>query len=231
MKKSAILLEKTRGSIVESVITGHLVVVNNKDIVKSYGDPECFTYIRSASKPFQSIPLITTGAYDYYNLNDKHLAIVSGSHSGQRIHRKLINEMLHKAGLSESHLKCGSHHPFTKIARQEIGDNPSPMSHNCSGKHTAMLLICRYMDWDIEEYMNPDHPVQKLMKSTVADMCNVDEEIIKTGIDGCGVPVFAMSLNHMAMGYYNLCNSQNLSAEKINTVNNIRKAILNNPTE
>jgi L-asparaginase II len=231
MSKSAILFDKTRGSIVESSVTGHVVVINKKGTVKFYGEPKTFTYIRSASKPFQTIPLITTGAYKHFNLNAKHLAVASGSHSGQHIHRKLIMDMLDRADLNESHLHCGTHRPFTKVARIEVGDNPSPLSHNCSGKHTAMLLVCKHMGWDIDDYMNPNHPVQTLMKTEVASMFDINENQIETGIDGCGVPVFAMPLTSMAKGYFNLCNSNHLPYEKREAVNLIRDAIQSNPTE
>ncbi len=226
MDKAEIIVRKYRGEIVESQFRGHIVVVNKSGkIIKSIGDPNHFTFIRSASKPFQAIALITSGAFGSFGLSKKHLAVASGSHNGQKINTDVVFEMLNKASLSENNLLCGIHPPFTKNAKDEIGDNTTPVNNNCSGKHAAMLLICVHMGWEIQNYMNPEHPVQKLMKETVSKMCQINSNKVKIGIDGCGVPVFAMPLVNMAIGFSNLINKENLPEEYNKPVEAIVSAI------
>jgi L-asparaginase II len=230
MENTIEIVTKTRGNIVESIFKGCIVITDSTgNIIKFFGSPDYFTFIRSASKPFQSIPLITTGAFDSFGLNSKHLAITSGSHNGQKIHQKTVLEILKKAGFSEENLQCGVHLPFTKKARKEIGENYRPLSNTCSGKHAGMLLICKHMGWDIKNYTDKNHPVQQLMRETVAKITDMKSEELAIGIDGCGVPVFGMPIKNMATGFARLLNPENSPQKFREPIKKIVKAIQENP--
>ena len=69
---------------------------------------------------------------------------------------------------------------------------------NCSGKHAAMLLACRANDWPIEDYLDPEHPLQKRMLDVLERFTG--ERPVATVIDGCGAPVHALSLTALARG-------------------------------
>ncbi len=216
------MVRRFRGEVVEALFRGNLVVCDSRNIETSFVS-SCYTYIRSASKPFQTIPLITTGAYERFSLSPRHLAIASGSHNGQDIHQRTVLEMLSMAGLEESNLRCGTHPPMTKQAREEIGDKITQLSNNCSGKHASMMLICKHMGWDMDSYLDISHPIQQLMLDTVSKIC--ESKNIKVGIDGCGVPVFAMDIENMAIGFSKIANPDTAEQEYQESIKMIKNAI------
>lgn len=202
------LVEVRRGSITESRHRGHIVAVNGDgQIVARLGSPETLTFLRSSCKPFQAMPLVTSGAADRFNLTPSEVAIACGSHSGEPIHEETVAGMLKKIGLDESALKCGVHEPFSREVAERMrarGENPRVLQNNCSGKHTGMLALARHLDAPIETYDQPDNPVQIAIGHTVAQFSGIPVEDIAVGIDGCGVPVFGVTVRAMALMYARL---------------------------
>jgi L-asparaginase II len=205
-----ILAKVYRGNTVESVHCGSIAVVDSKGkLIYSFGDPYFVTYLRSSAKPFQVIPLITTGAAKQLGLTQKEIAIISGSHNGQTIHTATVKSILKKIGLSEKNLQCGVHIPHYYTANNIIPPRNkkfTQLNHNCSAKHAGMLGLCVFFGWDIKNYRDPKHPVQKLILKAISEICRYPEKKIGIGIDGCGVPVHAMPLYNMALGFSNLVN-------------------------
>ncbi len=205
-----ILVKVYLGKTVESLHCGSIAVVDSEGkLVYSFGDPYFVTYLRSSAKPFQAIPLITSGAAKEFGLTQKEIAIISGSHNGQRIHTDTVKSILKKIGLSEKNLQCGVHIPHYYTANNIIpppGKRFTPVHHNCSGKHSGILAICVYSGWDIKYYLDKNHPAQKLILKSISEICRYPEKMIGIGIDGCGVPVHAMPIYNMALGFSNLIN-------------------------
>src|SRR6266404_2650049 len=116
-----ILAKVIRGQTVESIHRGHLIVLDGgRKIVASLGDPETVTFFRSAAKPFQAVPLITSGAADKFGFAEDEIAMACASHSGEKIHVEIVARMLAKIGLSESDLRCGSHPPFNETEAERM---------------------------------------------------------------------------------------------------------------
>ena len=195
----------TRGGLLESLHRGHLAAVRpDGSLALSLGDGEFPTYLRSAAKPFQAISVVEEGAADRYGLSDAELALLCGSVNGQDYHVAAVRSVLAKAGLDESMLACGVHKPShgpTARRMAERGEPALPVHNNCAGKHAAMLALCAHKGWNPAGYTSPDHPVQVLIRRTVADCCGLVPEALETGIDGCGVPVFRAPLRAVARGY------------------------------
>lgn len=202
------LVEVRRGTIVESRHRGHIVAVTNADeIVAHLGAPETVTYLRSSAKPHQAIPLITSGAADRFGFTPEEIAVACGSHSGEAVHVAVVGRMLEKIGLESSALKCGIHEPFCReVAKELRRENRAPdvLQNNCSGKHTGMLALALHLGAPVANYDAPDSPVQQLIFDTVAEFAGANADEIATGVDGCGVPVFGMSLRRMALMYARL---------------------------
>jgi L-asparaginase II len=202
------LVEVWRGAVVESRHRGHIcAVAGDGTLVARAGEPETVTYLRSSGKPFQAIPLVASGAADRFDFTPAEIAIACGSHSGEPVHERTVAQMLGKTGLDESALKCGTHYPFSAEATAELrrrGEPPRVLQNNCSGKHAGMLALALHLDAPVETYDEPDHPVQRAILSTVSQFSGVAEAKIETGTDGCGVPVFAMSVRAMALMYARL---------------------------
>ena len=202
------LVKVTRGEGIESVHYGAIAVVDSRGaLVASVGNPEAATFLRSAAKPFQTLPLIVSGAADRLRLREKELAVITSSHSGQKMHLDVVRGILRKARLRESALRCGAHAPFhrpTAAALAKGGMRPSVLHNNCSGKHAGMLALARHWRAPLETYLAPDHPVQKAVLETLCAYTGVAPGSVLVGVDGCSAPTFAISLREAAGGYARL---------------------------
>lgn len=200
---SETLVHVTRGDLVESLHHGDIAVVNEAgELLYSVGDPERVSYIRSAAKPAQALPIVESGAADHYRLSDRELAVMCASHNAEAIHTETVLGILRKIGLSETALQCGVHAPYDAETNEQLilaGRKPSPVHSNCSGKHSGMLTLAQHMGWPVEGYFRPEHPVQKAAKAAVAAMADYPEDKIVIGTDGCGVPVFGLPVRNMAI--------------------------------
>lgn len=196
------LVEVRRGSITESRHRGHIVAVDGDgQIVAHLGAPETLTYLRSSAKPFQCIPLISSGAAERFGFNDQEIALACASHNGEPIHTETAAGMLRKIGLDEHALKCGIHEPFSsEVVRRlrESGEQPNILQNNCSGKHAGMLALALHLGAPTETYDQPDNPVQLMIGRVIEQFSNVPLEDIAVGIDGCGAPVFGVTVLAMA---------------------------------
>lgn len=218
-----------RGDLVESLHRGHLVVADPGGALRvCLGDPDFPTFLRSAAKPLQAIPVVEEGCADRFGLEDRELALLTGSVSGQEFHVAAVRSILSKVGLDEAHLACGVHRPShapTAKALQEAGDPFLSVHNNCAGKHAAMLALCVHRGWDPDGYIRFEHPVQQLILGVVADMCGVDRAAVGVGTDGCGVPVFRVPLRHAARAYARLADPDGDDAVRPNRAAAIRRLI------
>ena len=205
---AAPLVEVRRGALIESRHRGHIVAVTPDDeVIASLGAPETVTYLRSSAKPFQAIPLVASGAADRFGFTPEEIAVACGSHSGEEVHTSVVRRMLDKIGLTSDKLKCGTHEPFSReVARELRSTNREPdvLQNNCSGKHAAMLALALHMNAPVAEYDSIDSPVQQSILRTVANLAGVRPDEIAVGTDGCGVPVFGISVRRMAIMYARL---------------------------
>lgn len=205
---AAPLVEVWRGPIIESLHRGHLVAVDSDGkTVAELGAPETVTFIRSSGKPFQAIPLITSGTADRFGFTDQEIAIACGSHSGELIHVETVQSMLKKIGLSEDALKCGVHEPFSVEVSRELARKqqpPSVLQNNCSGKHAGMLAVTKHLGAPVESYNEPLHPVQQLILEAVSKFSSLPIDQIVIGTDGCAAPVFGLPVRAMALMYARL---------------------------
>ena len=202
-----------RGEITESIHHAHAVVSDSKGRVLMYaGNPYYETFIRSAFKPFQVLPFISSGTFQTLKCGDKALAIASGSHVGSTLHARESFKLLWNSDIEVSALKC----PVPQ-------DKKSKLQHNCSGKHAAFLATCKKMNWPQENYLDNNHPIQQEIFRRVSELLNSpSEELIKSK-DDCGAPTLFMQISQMANLYAKLCGSIDPELEQIN------RAMVKNP--
>lgn len=197
-----------RGDQLESFHSGSLAIVDATGRLLAFaGDPSLSTFLRSAAKPFQAIPLLEYGGVEDYGLTPAEIALTCGSHGGEQKHVTTAAAILRKGEFDESDLLCGAHLPYDERAAAELrasGEPPSALHNNCSGKHAGMLLATQAMDLQSADYIAADHPLQVLMRSTLAEFSGVSAEEIPIAIDGCGVPSFHLSLHRAALAYARL---------------------------
>jgi len=175
-----------RGGVVEAVHHVHAVAVQDGAVVAEAGDAQLVAFMRSSSKPLQALPLARARS----DLDARDLAIASASHLADDAQLAAVRALLAKAPASVDDLECGPE-----------GDPPSPLNHNCSGKHAGMLALCRAHGWPTEGYRLSDHPVQRAMAAVHAEAAEVEETELPTGVDGCGVVTFALPLERMAYAF------------------------------
>ena len=178
-----------RGDTVESRHRVHAVAVQDGTVVAEAGEGGLVTFMRSAAKPIQALPL--TRALP--ELAEEELAIACASHLARPEQLAAVRALLARAPAGEDELECGP-----------AGDPPEPIKHNCSGKHAGMLALCRAHGWDSRGYRLPDHPCQRAMVAEVAAAGDLGESELGTGIDGCGVVSFALPLERMALAFARL---------------------------
>src|SRR3984893_1087836 len=197
-----------RGNHLESFHTGSIAVVASLGRLLAFaGDPAFVTCLRSAAKPFQALPLLEYGGDEEYDLTGEEIAITCASHGGEAIHIATAAALLRKGDFDEEDLLCGAHAPYDEKAAADLrasGEVPSPLHNNCSGKHAGMLLATQVMDAPSANYIDPQHPLQELIRTTVADFAGLDAGEIPIAIDGCGVPAFFLSLYRSAFAYARL---------------------------
>ncbi|MGH7599299.1 MAG: asparaginase [bacterium] len=212
MKSSPeILANVTRGGRIESQHYGHLAVVDaDGKIIFALGDPRLVTYIRSAAKPFQAIPLYEDAVPEIFGFRDDEMAVMMSSHSGEPKHIDAVASILKKIGCAPESLQCGMHPPLGIAVVRELkkrGERPTVLHNNCSGKHAGMLAACVNRGWPLETYLDVEHPHQQHILQTIARWGWLPASDIGVGIDGCSAPVFALPLFNMARMYATLVSS------------------------
>jgi L-asparaginase II len=231
---SRILAKVVRGDVVESVHRGHYLIIDGEGHeIAAEGSPETVTFIRSAAKPFQVLPCITSGAADATGFSDEEIALACASHSGEARHVRIAQLMLERIGLSEIHLRCGTHSPFyDKEAErmQRAGEFPTQLHNNCSGKHAAMLALAKHIDADIGTYESPGNPVQVEILKMISMMTESPAGKIRVATDGCAAPNFALPLSAMAKGFINLISPpEQFSLDLKAACGKVVSAMANNP--
>lgn len=196
------------GYPVENIHYGSVAVVDvSGRLLWSAGDPDFMTFTRSALKPFQALPFVLDGGPARFGLTRDELALLCASHSGEDKHVAMVESILDKIGLDESHLECGC---ATPLYYDAVG-LPAPIErrwrtvhHNCSGKHSGFLAWCRLHGVPAAGYVDPRHPLQQAIRATLAEAVQINEDKLPTGIDGCSAPNYAMPLARLAHLYARL---------------------------
>lgn len=199
------LAHVVRGHLAESMHTGHLLVLDGDSEVIRRGDPDAVVFARSALKPLQAIAALRAGA----DLTSRQLALACGSHSGLPVHTEVALSTLASVGLDASALQNTPSWPTDSAARTALalaGAAPSPLTQNCSGKHAAMLAACVASGWDPATYRDPQHPLQRAIAATIAELTG--EPVSQHAVDGCGAPVFSSTLRGLARAFAALVDAE-----------------------
>lgn len=199
-----VLAKVTRGDLVESLHLGHLIVLNaDGSTYSSKGSPELPIYPRSAIKSLQAAAMLKAGL----KVEADELAIICASHSGSQSHIDLVTKMLTSRDVLISELKNAVDKPLGEKEKIAWGEKPaSQLAQNCSGKHAGMLITCQQNGWDMKSYLDLDHPLQVAIKNEIEELAG--EKVSAVSVDGCGAPLFAISLVGLARAISNLVKSK-----------------------
>ncbi len=206
MADSAVLMREYRGSALDNVHRGFLAVVDkNGHVIFSCGDPEKVVFYRSASKPIQALPAIAARLDEAFSVTEQESVIFAGSHAGEPFHIAALESIFQKAGLKEEELimkpSFPAHVPSNE-ARLEAGLPRRKLYHNCAGKHAALMLLQRHLGGAVEDYWKMGSAADRAVRTAIETIG--EQPIAADGVDGCGVPVFAVPLKSIATAYKNL---------------------------
>ena len=228
-----VLVKVSRGNLVESLHRGHVAVVNSKgELLYALGNPQEVVYARSSMKPLQAIPIVETGAAEHFNFDHADLSLACASHNGEDQHTNRVLSILDRAELTFSDLQCGTHNPRwqdTYEALIKANGEVTAIYNNCSGKHSGMLATAKHMNESTSDYYKIDHPVQQRIMEAISDLTEVPKEDIEIGIDGCGVPVHGIPLQHLALGFAKMADPVQLPAKRQEAINKITVAMMEAP--
>jgi L-asparaginase II len=201
-----VLAEVVRNGFVESVHLGSVAgLAPDGTLAFARGDVAATVLPRSTVKPFQALACLMAGA----PLTGARLAIAAGSHTGQDIHVQTVEAMLADAGLDFGALRCPPSRPYDEPARTaqiRSGAGETREHMNCSGKHAAMLAACVVNGWPTESYLDPEHPLQQRIRAILGRLAG--EQPGPVAVDGCGAPLFGLSLAGLARAAQALALSQ-----------------------
>ncbi len=193
-----ILVDVQRGELIETVHRGRLAVTApDGSMLVALGAVDEPMYPRSSVKPLQAIAMLESGL----DTADTELALAAASHRGEDFHLDGVRSILAGAGLGPGDLQNTPDLPLADDARAawlRAGHGAESLTQNCSGKHASMLRTCVRAGWPIDTYLDPDHPLQRRIRATIAEWCGSATHVT---IDGCGAPLFAVPLSGLARAF------------------------------
>lgn len=225
------LVELTRGNLVESVHFGSMAVVELGGTIKTYGDTNTPFFLRSSAKPIQALALLEQGGAKIFHLSHQEIAVLCSSHSGTDAHVAVLQGLHKKIGIQETDLHCGVHPPYDKNTCEQLirrGEKPTPLRHNCSGKHTGMLALAKILGVSLDDYLSIDHAVQQSILRTFSEVCDTPISDVVLGIDGCSAPVFAIPLSKAALGFARLADPSMFSHARAEACRLVYQAMTEN---
>ena len=203
-----LVVEITRGHVVESRHEVDVAVVGTDGHRSGFGQPTRGVLARSAIKPIQAFPLVATGAADAFDLPQRRVSLACASHNAEPGHVDEVTGWLAAIGLDQGALECGAHAPSHRPSADALvaaGIEPDARHNNCSGKHTGFLTVCQHLGADLTGYIGPDHPVQQHhITKAIEAACEISLAGATPVVDGCGIPVWEMQLDELAGGWARL---------------------------
>ena len=228
-----VLVEMLRGAMVESRHTGAVAAVDaDGREVLALGDVRRPVFPRSAIKAIQALPLVESGAADSYGFGPEELALACSSHGGEPGHVAVVERMLNRIGLDHSALRCGVHWPIHQPSAQALargGGAATAVHNNCSGKHAGFLCIACATGADPVGYVQPSHPVQRMVRDTLEVLSEAPLSPDACAVDGCSVPTWALPLDALALAFARFGTGTHMLPERARAAARLREACTAHP--
>ncbi len=220
------LIEVRRGGYLESVHQVAACACNAEGEIKlALGSVDTPVFVRSAVKPMIAATVAAVAAQAGYALESDELALIAASHFGEAEHVAVVERLLARSGSDESHLLCGAARP--RHAGQV--STARPIYNNCSGKHAGLLFLCKLLGVSSKQYLLPGHPVNKAWMALASRVYGVDVQAAPQGVDGCGLPIFALSLHTQAQGYARFSTLRGVAESDREAVAAVAQAMMEHP--
>lgn len=219
-----------RGETIESLHRAHVALTDARGhLLADRGSPEHVAFTRSSIKAYQLLPLVASGAADRFGFDEREIAVMCSSHSGEPMHTELVAGILERIGLDVAALQCGADPPFDPQAAKALGAPPTSLHNNCSGKHANLLAQAIDLGSDTKTYLDPAHPVQERILEGIAHASGVPAASIPIGTDGCSAPNFALPIQAGARLFAVLARPDALGGREAAALERIRNAMIRHP--
>ena len=226
-------VEVTRGPLTESTHAAAIAVVDSTGrVVSRLGGIDHVVFLRSSSKPFQTMAVVESGAVERFSLTPKELAVTAGSHSSEPEHLETVSGILRKIDLTVDALQCGTHTPFSRAVTKEYRSKGVPftsLEHNCSGKHAGMLASAVSNGDDPATYLEWSHPVQRRILGIISDLTGRMRDEMVLGVDGCSAPTIGVTLSEAARAFARLVQPENLEDRHREAARTVVEAMKQHP--
>ncbi|MFT2110394.1 asparaginase [Marinomonas sp. 2405UD68-3] len=233
MQHPALKVNVSRGSVIESEHQIKAVIVSSDgQLIESWGNVDSLVYPRSAIKAMQALAFIEMGGAEKFGFSAEEIAICCASHNGEIEHVKTVQSMLNKLALSTTDFECGGHWPMreqTSYDLAELGEKPTSLHNNCSGKHAGMLGLAKMLDVSPQGYIGVDHAVQKCIASTMEEMCEYDYGSAPWSPDGCSAPTWAIPLTNLALAFAKFADPSGLSPAREKACHSLYDSVVSHP--
>ena len=222
-----------RNKIKESVHSIKCLISSyNGEIIYTTKNENDLIYPRSSIKIFQAIPFALSNAVKSFDLNQKQIALSCSSHSAEKFHVKELESWLKKIGLNRNVLKCGVHNPLDKPSSDKLllsGIKPNQIHNNCAGKHLAMLSGCKINKFNLDNYLDINHPHQVQIRKIFSEFSENNISKFQYGIDGCSAPQYAFRMKDLIVSLQNILKSLKNKFEYTKEISLLINSISKNP--
>ncbi len=208
-----------RGPLVESThAVAACVCTVEGEVRYERGTIDVPVFLRSAAKPFIAAAAVRAGVVERFGFERREIAAMAASHDGEPGHADAVASMLAKIGASESDLRCGVQYPGT-----------TQLQHNCSGKHAGILALSRVLDAPLASYLDVAHPAEQAILALCERAFGETFGADRIAVDGCGIPVVALSLRRAAIGFARFATLRDLDPADRDALEIVRAAMLAHP--
>jgi len=202
-----VLVQTKRGDVADCKYYGSIYLSDSGKIIRSFGtDENTLFYMRSLAKPLQSSIMFDCNIVDELKLLPNEIAIMTGSHAGSPYHIKVLKNLVKRFNIKTSQLLLA---PSSPLDLRGFSGRKTKLHNNCSGKHIMMNLMSRYLGFSEKDYINPNHPIQKLIYNKQAELSEYKSKNVS--FDGCGTPLWEIPASGIIKAYYNLINDKKYS--------------------
>ena len=202
-----LILHTKRASITDNCYFGNVYLAKDGVINTRFEPNSDISYfMRSLAKPLQSSILFDCNIIDDIGILPVELAIMSGSHAGSPNHIKVLKNLISRYKIKLKDIDILPQEPLDK---RNFDGRKRKLCNNCSGKHIMMLIASKYFGFPMQNYTDPNHPLQKLIHKKQDELSNFNSTELST--DGCGTPLWAISASGIIKAYYNLINDKKYS--------------------
>ncbi len=228
-----VLIEIFRNELVESRHRGAVVAVNSQGkTLFELGDINALVFPRSSLKPIQTLPLLESGAAEHFALSSAEIALACASHNAETAHQQVLNDWMSRVGLQPDQLECGPSLPLHETTAHQLlrdGGEAARHLHNCSGKHTGMLTLARYLDQPLPGYSSYEHATQGSWMDVLTELSGLDVRQMPWDRDGCGMPAVAMPLLAFAKALGCFCDPGRYAATRASAMQRVLSAMNEHP--